>query len=131
MRLCQISSVLAGALVPWVARRELVATMKRHKYRAKPCIVGGQRFDSQREAARYLDLKLLEKSGHICHLKLQPEFDLTVLGQLIGRYRADFEYVLTENGEVIVEDAKGMKLPMYRWKVKHLKAEHGVEVREV
>jgi hypothetical protein len=45
--------------------------MKPSKYRAIPTTVDGIRFDSKREAARYGELKLLEKAGHIRGLTLQ------------------------------------------------------------
>jgi hypothetical protein len=44
-------------------------------------------------------------------------------------YRADFTYL--EDGRLVVEDAKGWRTEMYLLKRKWLKAEYGIEVREV
>jgi hypothetical protein len=122
------------------------------KYRAQPKFVDGIRFHSQREAARYLDLKLLEKAGEIHGLVCQLSFDLfvddySVGGKLkraaakisgkpnphpvkIGRYVADFSY-WTKDDKRVVEDVKGFKTPLYRWKKKHVEAQYGLEITEV
>lgn len=110
------------------------------KYRAKACTVDGIRFHSQREAARYLDLRLLEKAGEIKELELQPEFPLYASCELpivperdplkLGVYRGDFRYIDARNGEEIVEDVKGFKTPLYKWKKKHVEAQYGIQVRE-
>lgn len=108
--------------------------MAKHKYGAKPTTVDGIRFASQAEARRYGELKLLEKAGEIIDLGLQPVFKLRVNGEVIGRYVADFDYwtrVGNHRGTYVVEDVKGMKTPMYRWKAKHMKAEHGITITEV
>lgn len=98
------------------------------KYRAKPVVVDGIRFHSTKEARRYGELKLLERAGQIQGLCLQPEYDLHVGSEKIGVYRADFEYA--ERGRHVVEDVKSepTKTPLWRWKVKHLKAQYGIEV---
>jgi len=100
----------------------------RNKYRAIKTTVDGIKFDSKKEAARYQELKILEKSGRIFDLKLQPKFDLIVNGKKVGFYRADFEY--TENGKNVVEDVKGMKTPMYNFKKKMIKAIYGFDIFE-
>ena len=99
------------------------------KYHAQPTIVDGIRFDSKAEARRYGELLLLQRAGHIHELELQPPFELHVNGIMIGRYVADFRY-LDEAGKYVVEDVKGVKTPMYRWKQKHMKAQYGIEIRE-
>lgn len=114
----------------------LAVTRRRSKYGAVSCVVDGITFASQREARRYRQLKLLERAHKIEGLELQPRFALTVKGVKIGEYRADFRY--HQCGDVVpfavvdvVEDAKGVRTPLYRWKRKHLLAEHGIEVIEV
>ena len=53
---------------------------------------------------------------------------MIVSGITIGHYVADFEYL---EGDVrIVEDVKGMKTPLYRWKKKHFEAQYGLKIRE-
>lgn len=100
------------------------------KYRAKPQVVDGIRFASKKEAARYGTLKLLQQAKVISSLELQPKFLLTVNGFNICTYIADFSY-FDERGERVIEDAKGMKTPVYRLKKKLLLACRGIEVREV
>ena len=116
----------------------------RSKYRAIPTRVDGVRFASKAEASRFVELKLLEKAGKIEELELQPRFPLrvilstgTVWGALaanqepiIGTYVADFAY-RNEYGERIVEDVKGFKTPLYRWKKKHVEAQYGITITEV
>ena len=96
---------------------------KRHKYNAKKILIDGIEFDSKKEAKRYLELKMLERAGKIKNLKLQPVFLLQegfyYRGKAIRQitYRADFEYV-DENGNVVVEDVKGVETPVYKLKKK-------------
>ena len=123
------------------------------KYRAQPTVVDGVRFASKREAARYAELKLLEKAGEIRGLVLQPRFELHAAMTLrdvgrgrdparIGCYVGDFafeERAVPPGGPVafrrewrrVVEDVKGFKTPLYRWKAKHVSAEYGIVIREV
>lgn len=76
--------------------------------------VDGHRFPSKFEATRYADLKLLERAGQIADLRLQPRFPLVVRGKKVGTYVGDFWYI--EGRETVVEDTKGVVLPLYRLK---------------
>ena len=112
--------------------------VRRSKYGAKPTVVDGIRFHSAKEAKRYQELKVLLKAGEIHDLALQPAFDLDVIGGFvkdvryrIGGYKADFQYTEWRTGKRIVEDVKGFKTPLYRWKKKHVEAQYGVQIREV
>lgn len=77
-----------------------------NKYKAKKKVVDGITFDSIREFNRYLELKLLERSGEIENIKPHPRFELIIDGKRIGRYTADFQYELISSGEIVVEDVK-------------------------
>ena len=102
----------------------------KNKYRAVKTEVDGIMFDSKREAARYMELMLLQKAGEISHLELQPSFVCMVNGKKICTYKADFRY-FDANGSV-VEDVKGMKTPVYRLKKKLVEALYpGVTIQEV
>jgi hypothetical protein len=112
----------------------------RHKYGAKPIVIDGIRFASQKEGRRYSELKLLEKAGAVSGIELQPEFPLyawsTIAKQAthIGKYVADFRYVLRcPSGLLtdVIEDVKGFKTPVYRLKKKMAEAIYGIEIREV
>lgn len=93
--------------------------------------MNGIRFDSKREAKRYQELCLLEKAGGIAKLELQPRFPLVVNGEKITSYRADFRYLDVRSGEIVVEDAKGVKTPVYRLKKKLVRAIYGIDIQEV
>lgn len=99
-----------------------------HKYGAIATTLDGRKFASKKEARRYAELLLLQKAGLIRNLECQASFPLTVNGELVATYIADFEYV--ENCQHVVEDAKGVKTPVYRLKRKLMKAIHGIEIRE-
>ena len=113
-------------------RRSLAAPAK-SKYHAQPTVVDGIRFDSKRESQRYTELKMLMTSGKIQSLYLQPSWDLCVgeSMQKIGRYVADFSYTDSETGKIVVEDVKGVKTPLYRWKKKHVEMQYGIEIQEI
>tara|TARA_A100001011_G_C14289461_1_gene835433 strand:- start:119 stop:430 length:312 start_codon:yes stop_codon:yes gene_type:complete len=91
------------------------------KYRAIKTVVDGITFASRKEATRYTQLRVLQKSGLITELELQPKFKCVVEGVKICTYIADFQYK-ENNGLVTVEDVKGMKTPIYKLKKKLVEA---------
>jgi len=103
-------------------------TNRASKYRNKKTKVDGIVFDSQKEASRYLDLKMLEVLGEIKNLELQPKYEFVLNGQKICTYRADFRYI--EGEKIVVEDVKGFKTSMYNLKARMMKAFHGITVKE-
>lgn len=94
------------------------------KYNARRTELDGITFDSKREADRYAMLKILQKAGEISDLELQPEYELipgyVYEGKKIRplKYRADFRY--RNRGQLVVEDCKGCKTPVYLLKKKML-----------
>lgn len=115
-----------------------MAIRTRHKYGAQPTTIDNIRFASKAEARRYQELKLLEKAGEIRELELQPKFPLFAPGRgnggpyecvCVGHYVADFRYL--EGKTLQIEDVKGMKTPLYRWKKKHFEAQYGISITEV
>ncbi len=76
----------------------------------------GFTFDSLDEAARYGELKLLERAGEITDLKIHTRHMLQEGFRYQGKwirpiiYIDDFSYV--ENGQKVVEDVKGSKKVM-------------------
>lgn len=101
------------------------------KYRSIPTTVDGIRFDSRKEAARWVELRLLEKARLISGLRRQVKFDLAVNGVKVCAYYADFCYV--ENGVEIVEDVKSVATmtPVFKIKAKLMRAVLGIQVRTV
>lgn len=116
--------------LPQDARSADLPSRERSKYGAVKTTVDGLVFDSAKEARRYGELKLLEKAGEIHGLELQKPFDLTVSGDVLGRYVSDFCYVMAD-GLFVCEDVKGMKTPLYRWKAKHFMAQYGFKITEL
>ncbi len=108
----------------------LVATKKAPKYGNKPAVVDGITFDSAAEARRYGELLLLVAAGDITDLKLQPRFPLLVNGEKVCEYRADFQY-LDADGQLVVEDVKGVRTEGYRLKAKLMRAVHRITVKEI
>jgi len=108
-----------------------IAIARRPKYGAVPTTVDGLRFHSAKEARRYSELRLLERAGQIRGLECQPRFPLAVAGATIGVYIADFRYGEVATGQDCVEDVKGVRTPLYRWKKRHVAAQYGIQIREV
>jgi Protein of unknown function (DUF1064) len=101
----------------------------RSKYHATVTTVDGLTFASKREAVRYSELKLLEKAGEIWKLERQVPYPLDVHTKTIGQYVADFVYYRCD-GILVVEDCKGVRTPLYRWKRKHVEAQYGIRILE-
>ena len=76
------------------------------KFRNVAVRSAGRTFDSKREAKRYAELELLEKSGAIVELQHHPLFDLTVNLELITTYEPDFVYYTKPITQRVVEDVK-------------------------
>lgn len=104
--------------------------MRRNKYGNKLAVVDGIRFASQREARRYVELKLLQQAGEISDLKLQPRFTIMVNGVKVCTYTADFSY-RNSRGEFVVEDVKGVRTRDYKLKKRLMLAVYGIQVVEV
>lgn len=100
-----------------------------NKFGARKKQVSGVMFDSTREATRYSELALRQKSGEISNLRTQVSFDLCVNGIFVCRYVADFTW--TESGATVTADAKGFKTREYSIKKKLMHAVHGVEIVEL
>lgn len=118
-----------------------------NKYRNTKTIVDGIEFDSRKEAARYKELKLLEAAGEIYNLERQVKFVLIPTqrepdfvgvrggikkGKVIEKecsYLADFVYI--RDGEVIVEDTKGIRTKDYIIKRKLMLYLLGIRIQEI
>ena len=110
----------------------------KNKYGNEKTETNGIKFDSKKEARRYMELRQLETMGKISDLKLQHTFTLqeaftTESGERIQaiKYIADFTYM--EDGKFVVEDVKSPATrnnPVYRMKNKMM-AEKGYIIREI
>lgn len=106
----------------------------------------GIRFDSRKEANRYAELKILEKSGAISDLQMQKKFVLIPkqtdpdTKRVVERecsYLADFYYYDTQNKKWVCEDVKGYRDPAsatyakYIIKRKLMLSVHGIRIIEI
>ena len=113
---------------------------KPSKYNNRKVELDGFTFDSQKEARRYTELKLLVRVGEISELELQKSFVLAESVKFNNeprakpaiRYVADFAYM--ENGVMIVEDVKSKatkSLHVYRMKKHLMKSVHDIDIQEI
>lgn len=93
----------------------------RTKYKARGIHAHGLYFASKAEHSRFMQLTLLLNEGRLTHLDFQPRYAFAHNGVQLGFYDADFRY-LTADGRLVVEDVKGMVLPVYKMKRKMLAA---------
>ena len=116
------------------------------KYHSRKISRDGMTFDSQKEYRRWCELKLLERAGRITDLERQVKYVLIpaqrepdtvgarggiIKGKLIERecaYIADFRY--KQDGELTVEDTKGVRTPDYIMKRKLMLHVHGIRIKE-
>ena len=116
------------------------------KYNSRKISRDGETFDSQKEYRRWCELKLLERAGAITDLERQVKYVLIpaqrepdtvgargglIKGKLIERecaYIADFRY--ERDGELVVEDTKGVRTPDYIMKRKLMLHVHGIRIKE-
>lgn len=115
---------------------QMVVGERSTKYGSEKIVVDGIKFDSRREAQRYHELRLMERAGIIQNLQRQVKFELIPSlrydGKIVERpvhYIADFVY--EENGQRVVEDAKGCRTKDYILKRKMMLYLCGIRIREV
>ena len=119
------------------------------KYHNRKVELQGEVFDSKKEAARYMELKALEKAGKISGLQRQKKFTLIPAqyeegtvgprggkkkGKLLERevaYYADFVYFDEEEKDFVIEDTKGVRTKEYIIKRKLLLWLNGYQIREI
>lgn len=107
------------------------------KFGNKKYEVDGIVFDSKKEAERWFELLVLEKTGMISHLQRQVRFELIppqyIDGKCVERactYIADFVY-WDEYGRKVVEDVKGFRTDVYKIKKKLMLHVQGIQIKEV
>lgn len=122
------------------------------KYHSKKVVVDGIEFDSQHEASRYVQLKMLLRAGEIKDLRRQVRYELIptqyetfarygVAGRRLkdGKrciekgvdYVADFVYFDNRRGHEVVEDTKGVRTDDYIIKRKLMLYVHGIRIKEI
>ena len=95
------------------------------KYRNKPTTG----YASRKEANRAKELELLQKAGQISDLDSQVRFEIIPKqgGERAAHYIADWTYI--EDGELVVEDCKGVRTRDYVLKRKLMLWVHNRGVR--
>ena len=101
------------------------------KYGNHITVVDNVSFHSKKEATRYQALKLMQASNLIAYLELQPKFKITVKDKFICHYSADFAYKDVQSGNIVYEDVKGFKTPVYRLKKKLTEALYNIKITEI
>lgn len=113
--------------------------MSKYNSRRTPCPYG-HTHDSAKEASRCAELNLLERAGEIINLESRRKFYLHVNGKKVGFYEADFTYNEFQKPaqvgvelelELVVEDVKGVKTAVYNLKKRMMKAEYGIDIKEI
>lgn len=108
------------------------------KYNNHKTTVDGRKFDSKREAERYLFLKRQEQEGVIKELCCQDRFEITdAYTDSTGKkhraryYIADFTYIKGE--EFVVEDVKSKATitDVYKIKKDLMQNKYGIEIKEI
>lgn len=114
----------------------LISLENFNKYGNKKTVVDGIKFDSKKEAERYLVLKDMLKNKEIESLQLQPKFLLQDSFKYKNKterkiyYIADFSY--KKDDKLIVEDVKGKRTEVYKLKRKLFLYKYtNVDFREV
>ena len=105
------------------------------KYRNVRTMIGGETFDSKKEADYWLILKAREALGEIERLRRQVPFPLYCPdihapneNREVSSYVADFVYV---DSRMHVVDAKGMRTRTYLLKKKWLELQCGIVIEEI
>lgn len=97
------------------------------KYRNVKCTYNGIKFDSIGERDRYKVLELRQKAKQISELQTQVKYPLIVNQIKVCNYIADFTYCDIE-GNLVVEDFKGVITGLFTLKKKLMKAVHGIDI---
>lgn len=123
---------------------------QKSKYHNQKTEIDGILFDSKKEAARWLELKLLEKAGAIVALERQRPYVLYVISEDlgmrvdVGKFTPDFEYWIpavagTEQTQAheamhVIEDVKSpitRKETAYRLRKRIFEALYGLTLTEI
>jgi len=110
---------------------------KQNKYKNKTVEYHGIKFDSKKEMAYYLKLKILQEKGLIEQLELQKEYELQPSFKIKDKtyrkitYKTDFSYISKEDNKLHIVDVKGFKTEVYKLKKKMMAYKYGIEIEEI
>jgi len=117
-------------------------TVKGKKFNNEVTFIGDMRFDSKKEANRYMELLILVRCKKIENLQCQVPFELAERVLLLGenrvkkalKYVCDFYYFDNETKKMIIEDVKSpatRKRESYRNKKHLMKTVLGLDIVEI
>lgn len=117
-------------------KTQKAAEVKPTKYHATRVEQDGESYQSKKERDRHVQLKHAVRLGEVKYLVRHPVFRLAEKVKQEGeeratpalRYEADFMYV--KDGELVVEDVKGMKTRVYKMKRHLMKTVWGISILE-
>ena len=107
--------------------------MRMSKYNNKWTEVDGIKFQSGKEAKRYSELKLLQRTGEVINFIRQVKFHLP--GKV--NYVLDFmvwwnvETRAQDEDNITYEDVKGFKTDVYKIKKKQVEDLYPIEIEEI
>ena len=113
--------------------------MRRHKYRAKPVVLDGVWYASQREAAHAQKLAILQRTGKVSVVLRQVPFEIApavrdpTTGKVTARaerYVADFLVYWTD-GALEIHEVKGFRTREYLRKKRRVEALYPIRILEV
>lgn len=110
---------------------------KINKYKNQKTIINNIKFDSKKEANRFVYLNMLLKANEIKDLELQKEFILQEAFDKNNKhyrkisYIADFYYFDLKRNRWIVEDIKGIRTEVYKLKKKLFEYKYDLEIEEI
>lgn len=99
---------------------------KKAKYGNKKTEVDEMAFDSEKEARRWGELKMMFKAKLIS--KPIRQYSFTLSDNI--EYVADFVYFDYSTKEFVVEDVKGFRTEIYKIKKKLMLSNNGIEIKE-
>ncbi len=100
------------------------------KFNAKQIYIDDIKFHSVGESERYKELKYQKYAGLITDFQMQVPLTCKIGDKKICVYICDFVITLN-NGNVIYEDYKGFRTPIYILKKKLVEALYNIEIIEV
>lgn len=103
---------------------------KRGKFNNQRTNYNGRWYDSKKEAHRAYELDMLARGGYVKQWSAQPEYKFIINGVKIGSYFADF-LVEYPDGHTEVEDVKGVRTDLYKWKCKMMEAIYKIKIKEL
>ncbi len=113
--------------IDYKRRKPSFTVEKRNKFGAVAQWLDGHYFKSKKELRRYTYLRHLQMGKEISELKVHPKYPIIINGIEVCDVELDFSYK-DKTGKFIIEDTKGLDLPMSKLKRLLVESSYGFEV---